>query len=74
MKCFIWNEASGVTFSYHEEAGVVVFAKDLPRAIKLLGEADIRKDADVFTVPPDVEMKANGAPEGVFVFPNAGCC
>jgi hypothetical protein len=89
VKCFIWFEAEETTSSYHAEAGVVIFAESLEqarqKAMRLIepekeamqsGKAwrtKMNSSSSIFTKDPDVTLD-QGSFDGVYVFPDAGCC
>lgn len=75
MKVFVWQYVDGVSQSYHDGGGTVVFAKDLQRARELLQEAGgVQKNCGAFKEEPDYEASVYGQEEKVFIFPDAGCC
>lgn len=78
MKVFIWRELDKVTQNYHSQAGAVAIAASLERARELFSaepEFYLTADSALLKADPDVVTDcADGVPEFVQVFPNAGCC
>lgn len=78
MKLFIWKRANETTDSYHSEAGVVVFADSLQDARDILGEKiqsdGIKKESEVFSKAPDIEIEVSEITKSFYIFPDAGCC
>lgn len=70
MNVYVWERIDKASGNYHEEGGVVVFAKTLERAIELASSkgATIRADE-----APDEVRKTSGK-EAVYIMPDAGCC
>ena len=83
MKVFIWQMLDKVSNSYHEGGGLVVIAESLERAIALaeapqpkryLPDETEEGVAVVNDDPTRVIDCADDEAEGVFIFPDAGCC
>lgn len=80
MNVFIWQRVMDVTDSWHSDGGVVAVAPTLERAIELVTEhvqkeRAVTKDFKESIQTPDATVKAaRGTEEGVWIFPDAGCC
>ena len=72
MKIFVWKSINKVSDNYHEDGGLVVFAKDEARAREIANATDgvALKPTEA---PDDVREMVDGE-EAVFTFPDAGCC
>lgn len=67
---FIWENLNNVSNNYHPEGGLVVIAEDLETAKRLATEQGV-----VFDESSTLSLSAStDASQGVFIFPNAGCC
>lgn len=71
MTVFIWERIQHCSDHYHEEGGVVVFAKDEARAIEL---ATLEGCEFKVYEKPDYAVQIESEEEKVFIFPDAGCC
>lgn len=73
MKCFIYEDLEKVSDNYHENGGLVVFAKSIDRAVIIANEVSgvVLDKSDTPNVIVDVDSKKQ---ESVHVFPDAGCC
>ena len=74
MNIYIWQWLDQVSNNWHRDGGLVVAAKDDARARELIaGEEHVEVTEEEWqevTVYEAVE----GQIEGIFVFPDAGCC
>lgn len=70
MKVFVWSNVSQLTNNYHSGGGLVVFAENLDRAMKLAVEQGVTFDGETLDDVRDVD----GGVEAVYVMPDAGCC
>lgn len=74
MKIFIWENVTGLTHSYHDGGGTIVFAESLEKARDLLKAKGVSNTSEAFSTEPDYETLAPHSEERVFIFPDAGCC
>lgn len=72
MTLFIWPYVEQVSSSYHSNGGVVALAETEARARELANAQVGCYVQD--TEQPTVVGEVSGAEEGVWIFPNAGCC
>lgn len=73
MKVFVWQNISECTSNYHSGGGVVVFAKDIDRAIEMAADRGCKIDV-VNEVPDDIRKVHEDTPEAIYIMPDAGCC
>lgn len=70
MKVFVWERIKYASDSFHTEGGVVVFAKNLERAMELAEKENVKWNGE----SPDDVRKVFGGIEAVYIMPDAGCC
>jgi hypothetical protein len=70
MKVFVWDHVSDLTENYHSGGGLIVFAEDEERAMKLAQAKGVVFDGET---PVDVR-DVDGGEEAVYVMQDAGCC
>jgi len=83
VKLFIWQMLNKVSNNYHEGGGLVVIAESLERAVELAEAPQPKRylsdemELGVVVVNDEptriIDCAATEA-EGVFIFPDAGCC
>lgn len=73
MKLFMWERVKKLTSNYHPDGGLVVIAENETRARQLFAEQAGAGTELPAEQAPDVVRETEG-PEGVWVFPDAGCC
>ena len=83
MFAYVWKEIDkGLTSRYHSGGGLLIIARDLPRAQELwanypVDEDDWWDDPRLKSLPnPDLSLalKNPTASEEVCIMPDAGCC
>lgn len=81
MKAFLWHEVESVTAQYHPGGSVLIVAESIERAREIAVFRDWSTSAGALVdmkmpleAEPDLVLQAEGQPEKVWVFPNAGCC
>jgi hypothetical protein len=82
MQCFIWERTGDVTHHCHDEAGVVIFALNLPHARTLFANWQVehhergkQDKCGVYVLEPDdVVFVEPGTMARLYVFPDKGCC
>lgn len=67
MLLFLWKRVDDLTTKWHSDGGLVVVAATLERARELCPAVNETPPDKTFTL-------ADPCDEGVFIFPNAGCC
>lgn len=85
MKCFIWQKIDELTAHYHSDGGLLIVAKSLKHAQKVLEET-VQSNTQypdplyylkkVILPMPDCSFNLTEAhtETKVMVFPDAGCC
>lgn len=83
MKIFIFKDVEELTDRYHESGGLVIIARDLERALDLAKNhsecywEEGRKCIKLSNKEIENVISLNlveEAEEGLFLFPNSGCC
>ena len=81
MNIYIWKRLNSITNNYHSQAGVVILAASLERAVTLIKEYQLEQHKDWKNKPdfeeicsPDFTCNTLFTEEQVFIFPDAGCC
>lgn len=71
MKLFVWERVEKATHHWHPEAAVLVFAESLDAALVLAQKEGV--EFSIAELVPTEVRECDGA-EGVYIFPDAGCC
>jgi hypothetical protein len=74
MNVYIWKRIDQATTNYHSEGGVVAIAATEERARQLAEASEEGCRFGENEKPDVVQAVADGAPEFVYIFQDAGCC
>lgn len=85
MKCFVWQRIEGITSNWHDCGGLLIVAKSLKHAQRLLEETvqsspsypdPLRYLKEVILPKPDCtfNLAESHTKTKIMVFPDAGCC
>lgn len=75
MKVFIFDRISQVSGNWHPEGGLVIIAKDIEHAKKLIeGDKNIKPCKKEWEFVETYDLKDKKATPKFWVMPDAGCC
>jgi hypothetical protein len=74
MNIYIFQRISELTDNYHSGGGLVVIAESLSRVLELAGRGGIGISSEELESVIVHKLSKKDTSEGVFIFPDAGCC
>lgn len=73
MMCYVWEDESKVTTSWHDEGGLLVIAESLFEARGMIAHK-CPEGCSALENDPDFTFSTDHTSPVLIVFPNTGCC